>query len=265
MLNQKDIVYLYDGTFTGFLCCVFESFAKKEIPADICPEHFWQPTLYNTKYIENELSKAVRVEGWISEAFSASAKSMLQEAFLSVMQQKEYHLLCFIHLCRLHPDKAPNMLQNPSVLELNKALVTIRREASKWLGLLRFADYNGVLISVINPLAFVLPLLQGHFCDRYSTECFFIFDETNKAGLISEYGVGRLVEVDTFSLPVTTENEIAFQNLWKKFVKTIAIKERTNPALQMNMMPKRYWKHLTEKQIYLNRQNNLTINKKEEH
>ena len=31
-------VYRYDGTFGGFLCCVFESFLKKETPAAILPE-----------------------------------------------------------------------------------------------------------------------------------------------------------------------------------------------------------------------------------
>ena len=35
-------VYLYDGTFEGFLCCVFESYMKKETPVDIVPDTFEQ-------------------------------------------------------------------------------------------------------------------------------------------------------------------------------------------------------------------------------
>ena len=31
-LHDADVVYLYDGSFEGFLCCVFESFAQHEIP-----------------------------------------------------------------------------------------------------------------------------------------------------------------------------------------------------------------------------------------
>ena len=32
-LHDADVVYLYDGSFEGFLCCVFESFAQHEICA----------------------------------------------------------------------------------------------------------------------------------------------------------------------------------------------------------------------------------------
>jgi len=260
MPEQKDIVYIYDGTFLGFLCCVFESFSEKEIPFDIYPIQFHFPSLYQEKYIETDLNKAARVEKWIQCDFSAESKSLLQEAFLSIMEQKEYHLLQFMHLYRINKNKTTSMLQHPSVLALNKALVTIRREASKWIGLLRFIDYSGVLVAIIDPKTFILPLLQQHFCDRYSTERFFIFDETNKVGLLSEYGVGKLIETDSFELPQTTMAEITLQELWKTFVHTIAIKERTNPHLQMNMMPKRYWKHLVElQQTQLKGDNILTL------
>ena len=31
-LHDADVVYLYDGSFEGFLCCVFDSFAQHELP-----------------------------------------------------------------------------------------------------------------------------------------------------------------------------------------------------------------------------------------
>ena len=34
--DVSDTVYRYDGSFQGFLCCVFESFARREIPAAVC-------------------------------------------------------------------------------------------------------------------------------------------------------------------------------------------------------------------------------------
>jgi probable DNA metabolism protein len=40
--------------------------------------------------------------------------------------------------------------------------------------------------------------------------------------------------------------EKEYQDLWKKYFETIAIKERTNPRCQKNFMPVRYWKNLTE-------------------
>ena len=38
MPKRTDIAYLYDGSYEGFLCCVFESFEKQEIPSDILAE-----------------------------------------------------------------------------------------------------------------------------------------------------------------------------------------------------------------------------------
>ena len=35
MPDGSDIVYSYDGSFEGLLCCVFESLEKREVPAEI--------------------------------------------------------------------------------------------------------------------------------------------------------------------------------------------------------------------------------------
>ena len=44
----KDILYIYDGTFEGFLCCVFMSYTEKENPVDITSQGMppRQGTLY---------------------------------------------------------------------------------------------------------------------------------------------------------------------------------------------------------------------------
>ena len=33
--HVTDTAYCYDGSFAGFLCCVFESYARKEIPTEV--------------------------------------------------------------------------------------------------------------------------------------------------------------------------------------------------------------------------------------
>ena len=45
MPAESDLVYLYDGTFDGFLCCVYESVYSRQVPADIQPEEDAQPSL----------------------------------------------------------------------------------------------------------------------------------------------------------------------------------------------------------------------------
>ncbi|MEG1200053.1 MAG: DUF4130 domain-containing protein [Algoriella sp.] len=37
-----------------------------------------------------------------------------------------------------------------------------------------------------------------------------------------------------------------YQELWKSYFKSTTITERKNSKLQIQMMPKRFWKNLTE-------------------
>ena len=45
---------------------------------------------------------------------------------------------------------------------------------------------------------------------------------------------------------IISEDEAVYQKLWKGYFKNIAIKERENKRLQMQFMPKKYWKFLKE-------------------
>ena len=62
MSDRTTVMYYYDGTYNGFLSCVFESFAEKETPAAILPvDEADQTCLFGAKYIETDLRRAERV------------------------------------------------------------------------------------------------------------------------------------------------------------------------------------------------------------
>lgn len=61
MPGTSDVIYLYDGSFEGLLCCVHESVYTHELPVDIQPEEAAQPTLFRQKYIAADEEKAARV------------------------------------------------------------------------------------------------------------------------------------------------------------------------------------------------------------
>ena len=46
MPGTSDVIYLYDGSFEGLLCCVHESVYTHELPVDIHPVEAAQPTLF---------------------------------------------------------------------------------------------------------------------------------------------------------------------------------------------------------------------------
>ena len=51
MPGTSDVIYLYDGSFEGLLCCVHESVYTHELPVDIQPEEAAQPTLFRASTI----------------------------------------------------------------------------------------------------------------------------------------------------------------------------------------------------------------------
>ena len=56
-LHDADVVYLYDGSFEGFLCCVFESFAQHELPFAVWTPERETATLYPVKEIPTDHAK----------------------------------------------------------------------------------------------------------------------------------------------------------------------------------------------------------------
>ena len=63
MDREADVVYRYDGSFEGFLCCVFESVYAHEIPFAILPHSSPMATLFPEKLIETDPAKA-RPKSW---------------------------------------------------------------------------------------------------------------------------------------------------------------------------------------------------------
>lgn len=43
-------------------------------------------------------------------------------------------------------------------------------------------------------------------------------------------------------------DEKLFQDLWRRYFNALTIKERINPKLHKQQLPRKYWKYLTEKQ-----------------
>ena len=59
-LHDADVVYLYDGSFEGFLCCVYESFAQHELPFAVWTPQRETATLYPVKDIATDPAVARR-------------------------------------------------------------------------------------------------------------------------------------------------------------------------------------------------------------
>ena len=56
--HVTDVAYCYDGSFAGFLCCVFESYARREIPAEVCPPEEGQLNFFGARDIPTDPQRA---------------------------------------------------------------------------------------------------------------------------------------------------------------------------------------------------------------
>ena len=88
-----------------------------------------------------------------------------------------------------------------------------------------------------------------HFADRLPSENFMIYDEnTDVYGLHpkqQQWYLVQGVEIDSDKLNVTAA-EKDYQELFKRFCKTIAIESRTNKKLQTSFLPLRFRPNMTE-------------------
>jgi probable DNA metabolism protein len=142
-----------------------------------------------------------------------------------------------------------NYIQEPAVnevIELNRA---VGREAHRFLGLLRFREiHQGIFYAEYEPQYNITVLIAPHFTKRLTCQPFLIHDK--RRNICAVFNGQELVMTNEIpSIPDEfTESEEQYSELWKAFFRTIAIKERKNPRTQMNFMPKKYWKYLTELQ-----------------
>jgi probable DNA metabolism protein len=242
----SDIIYTYDGSFDGFLCCVFESVYSGKLPFDILREEDAQPTLMDVCFIATDPAKARRVRASIPLKISDRALELVMTVFCSCLAKKELRMLEFLLQGYREGGKLCFKLGDAVMAPLLKAEKHLLGEAHLLKGFVRFADVGGALVAAITPKNYILPFIARHFVLRYRDEQFMIYDKTNKAALIYRDGKAEILEVDHVEFPEITEDEARYQALWKRFYHTISIEGRENPRCRMTHMPKRYWENMLE-------------------
>ncbi|MDR1695278.1 MAG: TIGR03915 family putative DNA repair protein [Endomicrobium sp.] len=244
--TKQNIIYGYDGTFDGFLCCAFESFSRREIPSAIISEKDSQPGLFGQFNIETDFGKSERVKRSVNEKINPDALIFLRDSLCTNLPDKELVMLEFMRLGYKTGSKIMTMLSDNIVNALNKAVRFLYNESHHYKGFIRFSEVDGLFVSSIKPKNFVLPYTAPHFAQRMPEEKFIIIDETNKAACVYEKWKLSLFDAKDITMPKTDEKETFYRNLWKTFHETIAIKERFNPKCQNTHLPKRYRDRMTE-------------------
>ena len=144
---------------------------------------------------------------------------------------------------------------NKYVLRISEVVQMMRRERHRMEAFVRFQKLkDGTFYSAVQPDFNVLPLLIKHFKNRYADQKWIIYDLKRNYGLHYDLHDVEFISLE-FSEVKNAANVIAafeedegiYQHLWKNYFQSVNIPARKNTKLHLRHIPKRYWKHLTEK------------------
>lgn len=240
-----EVIYRYDGTFAGFLCCIFDSYLYKETPIHFQDTDHVQPSLFHARWVGTDPRHARRVLSTLGK-IAPYAKELVVKGFLTCAPEREVMLYRFIRALLDIGKPLLRQLSDDAVLPLLKAVRHLDGEVQLLRGFTRFSEFEGMLAGEIRPKNRVLPLLRPHFCDRMYNETFLLYDRTHHEALVHRGGQWAIVPMDSFKMAAPSAAEAQYRRLWKTFYDTIEIKERHNPKLRQTHMPKRYWETMTE-------------------
>ena len=256
--------YSFDNTLDGLLTAVFEAFALHEQPEMLLSEGDPVPLFCDRLYaVPTDTEKAGRVWKGLEKRLPKNVVKMLAVSFLSEMHELNNPL--FQYICKVfrQPEGTEGIECNfadPDILAVTNIARKVNHEQHRMKQFIRFQKAkDGTYLAVISPDHNVLPLVIDHFADRFNDQPWLIYDAKRHYGFYYD-GTGEPVRITfedessvTFNLAngrlndeVLSDDDQLLQDLWRTYFKAICIRERLNPKKQLQDMPRRYRKYLTE-------------------
>lgn len=95
-MSWTQVSYTYDGTFAGFLTCVYESYRHQEAPAAFSGPEDPQLSLYPERPVETDAKRAREVYVSLARRISPAARELVALGFLTCAEERELLLWNFI-------------------------------------------------------------------------------------------------------------------------------------------------------------------------
>lgn len=242
------IVYIYDGSFDGFLTCIYEAYYRNENPSDIIPmDRLEDNFLYQRYIITTDLEKATKVYKSIEEKISRETLRRVFYTFLSELSGSGGVILDYLRLGYKIGKDIDSHLSNDKVLQIDKLYQKVSGERHAMCGLLRFKKLeNEILYAEYEPQYNVTGLIAPHFASRLANENWVIHDIKRNIGGLYNKKEWIIKDFELEDDLVVHEDEGEYQEMWKSYYKHISIETRKNLRLKKNNMPMKYWKYLVE-------------------
>ncbi|MFD0793810.1 TIGR03915 family putative DNA repair protein [Mucilaginibacter litoreus] len=247
---------IYDGTFEGLLTAVFEIYEHKLGLVKLHQSKELEGALFgNTIYVVTDEARANRVLKGLKLRVSSIGVQRLYAAHLAEIAGEDNTLLGFIRYAFDSQQNIEEDYGNRYVLRISELVRMVRREKHRMEAFIRFQKLKDeTFYAGIEPDFNVLPLLIRHFKSRYADQKWIIYDIRRKYGIYYDLHDTQFVTFDFEAqlkaadvVTAYTNDERIYQQLWQNYFKSVNIPSRKNTKLHVRHIPKRYWKHLTEK------------------
>jgi probable DNA metabolism protein len=247
---------IYDGTFEGLLTAVFEIYELKLFHVKLIKGEWRSSALFEEVIqVVTDERRAARVLSGLRKKLSAAGIQRLYIAHMAEMEQEESTLIGFIRYVFDSDQNIEEDYGNKHVMRLSEIIKMVRREKHRMEAFVRFQKLKDeTFYSAIEPDFNVLPLLIRHFKSRYADQKWMIYDIKRGYGVYYDLHDTQYISLD-FSevskpgnvIAAFSEDEGIYQHLWKNYFNSVNITSRKNTRLHLRHIPRRYWRHLTEK------------------
>lgn len=248
---------LYNGSFEGLLCAIFDVYEYKFSEVHICTHDHFKGNIFEKVHHANDDPKhGERVWKGLEKKLTPDALKALYRAFLSEGEGIENTLLHYVQYAFSSKDSIEKDYSHPAVITITQIAKKVWREKHRMEAFVRFQrTADDLFYAIIEPDYNVLPLIAKHFTIRYADQQWMIYDAKRKSGLYYDLKTVENVVID-FSeeagkgknvAAIYNVEEEAYQQLWQTYFKSVNIAARKNTKLHVQHMPKRYWKYLVEK------------------
>lgn len=249
-------VFVYNRTFEGLLSVVFDAFTMKFFPGEIYgPDDVLPLTVTEVHTVLVTPEKPSRVFAALKKKLSPLAVRAMLYTWLSEQPGSDAALFRFICKVLRAQKSIEGDMADPDMWEVERLRRKVAKEVERYTGFVRFQKTKeDIYFSAIAPKYNVLPMLLRFFGNRLWDQHWIIYDAIRHYGIMHKKGDFEEVFLDECRLKngflredFLAEGEKLFEELWRVYYDSVNIKERKNPRLQRNFMPKRFWKYLTEK------------------
>lgn len=240
-------VYLHDGSWDGVLTALYRALAASVPPADIVYADAVQATFFDEIVtVDPDPGTAVKLLAAIRRRISDMAFHNVLYAYLSEAEDSAMAIYRYLKWGFEIGPAIDRHMADDRVFRVLRLCDRVTGEMHRLLGLTRFRQTtDGIYYCSLSPDGQVIGLMAPHFAERMADMDWIIHDVKRDMAVLGRHGEWQLTYLP-YVRAEFDEEELLYQELWKTYYQTVAIKTRVNPRLRRSYMPVRYWKHLIE-------------------